>query len=103
MSPDANLLTLVGSLGAAIGVGKLLITGTPLKWQLVLGHALVTGGIALGGLSFLAVAKLDFVPLVGLTCAIAVGGTVALEKLLDRVFLRSPASSTPPSSETPPK
>lgn len=94
MSPDQSLLILVGSLGAGIGVGKLLITSTPLKWPLVLGHALVTGGIAIGGLSFLAVAKLDFIPLVGLTCAIAASGTIGLEKLLDRIFLRSP---TPPS------
>lgn len=98
MSPDQSLLLLVGSLGAAIGVGKLFITGTPLKWHLVLGHALVTGGTAIGGLSFLSIAKLDFIPLVGLTCAIAVGGTVTLEKLLDRIFLRSP-----PTQESPPK
>lgn len=99
MSPDQHLLLLVGTLGALIGVGKLLITSTPLTGQLALGHAIVTGAIGLGGLSILAVLKLEFVPLVGLTCAIAVGGTITLEKLLDRIFLRSPPSTT---SETKP-
>lgn len=89
MTPDTSLLYLAGSIGAVIGVGKLLITGVPLKQHvgLFLGHAIVSGGISLAGLSVLAVLPgMAFAPAVGIAAASAVGGVVFLEKIVNRIL-----------------
>lgn len=92
MSPETSLLYLAGSLGAVIGVGKLLITGVPLRVPLVIGHAVVSGGISLAGLSILAVIPgMSFQASVGIASAMAVSGTVLLEKLVNRILNISPS------------
>lgn len=91
MSPENLLLLIAAGSGALIGVGKLLVTGTA-KLPLVLGHALVTGGLSVASLAVLAVLKLDFLPTIGLCSGTALLGTVYLEKLFDRVFLTPPSS-----------
>lgn len=94
MTSDLLTLTVIPAIGAAVGVAKLLVTGTPLKLGLVIGTAIVSGAIGLGALSILAVIpNLAFTAQVGLASAISVGGVVFLEKALNRVFGINPPTS----------
>lgn len=88
---ETSLLITSGLLGVAIGIGKLLITATPLSPRLVIGHALVGGVTSLAGLAVVAVIPaLTGVGQIGVSCAASLLGTVYLEKLFNRLFNITP-------------
>lgn len=84
---DLTTLITIAALGVAIGLGKLLLTSTPLQPRLLIGTALVSGGIALGALAVLAVIPgLSFAAQIGLAAAGSVLGVVFLEQATNRIF-----------------
>lgn len=90
-SSEHQILVGVAALGAGIGIGQVLASGEPLTKRLVIGRALVTSGLALGGLAILAaIPGLAPVAQVGIACAVASLGASGLEKVLGRVFHVTP-------------
>jgi hypothetical protein len=80
VNPDTKLLAVMGALGAAIGVGKLLSSGEPLTWRLAAGRAIVHGGLGLcAGAATLMFPAIGFAAQVGIACVLASLGTSALE------------------------
>lgn len=74
-------------LGAGIGLGQLLATKEPLTWRLVIGRAIVSGGIGLSAAAVLSfMPSLPFAAQLGIAATLASLGTSALEKLLNRVI-----------------
>lgn len=84
---DAQVLTGVAALGAGLGIGQVLASGNPVTWKLVVGRAIVTSGLAVGGLSVLVlIPALGTVGQIGVAMAVASIGTSGLEALLKRIF-----------------
>lgn len=80
-------------IGAGVGIGKLLVTRTPLTAGLVFGHSLVSAGFALSGLALLAVIpSLVLEAKLGLAAMFSSLGLVGLEKLANRLFTPTPPS-----------
>jgi hypothetical protein len=74
-------------LGAGIGLGQLLVSKETLTLRLVLGRAIVSGGIGLAAAAVLSVMPaLPFAAQLGIAALLASLGTSALEKLLNRVL-----------------
>jgi hypothetical protein len=74
-------------LGAGIGLGQLLATKEPLTWRLVLGRAIVSGGLGLAAAAVLSfMPALPFAAQLGLAATSASLGTSFLEKMVNRVF-----------------
>lgn len=83
-SPEVRL-GLLAALGAAIGIGKLLAGGEPLTARLVLGRALVSGGIgAAASATTIVFPTADPLVTYGVAAALASIGTSALETILAR-------------------
>lgn len=81
LSHETKVLTVMAALGAAIGLGKLLASGEPLNWRVVLGRTIVHGGLGLcAGAAVVMFPGIGFVPQVGIACVIASLGTSALEQ-----------------------
>lgn len=74
-------------IGAAIGVGQVLMCPEPLSWRRIIGRALVAGGLATaaGGILVFAVDTPNL-GLFGVAAAISSIGTSTLERWLDRVI-----------------
>ena len=84
---DAQVLTGVAALGAGLGIGQVLAAGTPVTWKLAAGRAIITSGLAVGGLSVLVlIPSLGTLGQIGVSMAVASVGTTGLEALLRRIF-----------------
>lgn len=71
---DYWLLTILAGVGAAIGIGKLLESGEPLKPRKAIGRAIVSGGLAAAG-------SLILIPYPDLPLPVVVGAGAALSSL----------------------
>lgn len=75
-----GFIAVLAAIGAAIGLGKLLNSSEPVTSRLVIGRALVNGGIgAAAGAGTLLFPTADPIVLYGLAAALASLGTSALE------------------------
>lgn len=88
-SREEGILYWVISLGAAIGLGKLLLSNEPVTPRKAIGHCIVSGG--LGGAAALIQIPLPDAPLpviVGAACALASLGastvTMMVQKYMDK-------------------
>lgn len=80
-----GFIGILAGIGAAIGLGKLLNSDEKITPRLVLGRAVVTGGIgAAAGAGTLLFPTADPVVLYGLAAAIASLGTSGLELLVKK-------------------
>lgn len=80
-----ELLAWLAGIGAAIGLGQLLLSDEPLTWRRVIGRAVVTGGLALGAAAaLLYFPSLPFPALAGAAAAVASLGTSGLERVFQR-------------------
>lgn len=69
--------------GAAIGLGQLLASDAPLSWRVLIGRALVSGGLGMAaGVALLAFDAVPPVALFGVAAALASMGTSAIERML---------------------
>lgn len=79
--------TLFATVGALIGVGKLMSSGEPLSARLVIGRAISTGGIAMAaGAVLVWVPGLSLLGQIGVAAGLASLGTSGLERVLSRVI-----------------
>lgn len=77
----------LASVGAAIGIGQLLLTGERLTRQIIIGRAISTGGMAMGaGAALVWFPALDPLAMLGLAAILASLGTSALERIFQRVL-----------------
>ncbi len=84
-----SLLGWLAGIGAAIGLGQLLLSDEPITWRRVVGRALVTGGLALGAAAALVwIPGLPFPALAGIAAATASLGTSGLERLFQKFINR---------------
>ena len=83
-------LTALAVVGAVIGLGQLLQSNDPITPRVVLGRALVSGGLGASAASItIWFPDLPVVAVCGLAAAIASLGTSGLERMLQR-FLGKP-------------
>lgn len=81
---NAALFSLVG---ITIGVGQLLVSREELTVRLVVGRALVTGGLGMAaGAVLVWVPELTLIGQIGIAAALASLGTSGLERLFQRVI-----------------
>lgn len=70
-------------IGAAIGLGQLLVTGDPLCWRRIIGRALVAGGLGVSaGSLVMLLPDVPYLALMGAAAAAASLGAGAIERLL---------------------
>lgn len=78
-------LLLLASMGALIGIGKLLDASEPVSWRKAIGRAIVTSGLALsGGLVLVMFPQAPILVVLAAGAAAASLGTSYLENLLSR-------------------
>lgn len=80
LTHDTKVLTTMAALAAAIGIGRLLASGEPLNWRIVLGRAISHGGLGLcAAAATIVFPHISFMTQVGVACVLASLGTSALE------------------------
>lgn len=83
--PSNSLLAYLASLGAAIGLGQLLLSDEVITWRRAIGRAIVTAGLSAGGASVLAwIPGLPTAAVIGIGAAVASLGTSGLERMFQR-------------------
>lgn len=83
--PWEELLLMLGALGAAIGLGKLLASNQILDWRTVLGRAVSTAGLSVGsGAVLLYFADPSPLALLGIGGLLASFGTSGIQNLVSR-------------------
>jgi len=84
---DASLLACAG---VAAGIGQLLHSREPLRWRIVVGRAMSSGGLGMAAAAALSWAPdLPFAAQLGLAAALASLGTSGLERIFSR-FIGGP-------------
>ena len=87
MNIDKEVHSAVGLvlIGAAIGIGQLLASNEPMSTRLVVGRALVSGGLGLAAAAILTfLPDLGFYAQMGVGAALASIGTSGVERLVKR-------------------
>lgn len=84
-----NVMGGLAAIGAAIGLGQLLLSDEPLTKRRVVGRALVSGGLGCAAAGALVWTPLPPIALAGLAAALSSLGTAGLERLF-RKHLRTP-------------
>jgi hypothetical protein len=80
---------LLAAVGAAVGLGQLLVSNEKLTKRVVFGRALVSGGLGASSAAALSLwPDLGLAPQLGIAAALASLGTSALERLFQRVVGR---------------
>jgi hypothetical protein len=73
--------------GISIGIGQLLASKEVLKWRIIIGRSLSTGGIAMAaGAVLVWVPDLPLVGQIGVAAGLASLGTSGLEQMFQRVM-----------------
>lgn len=81
----STTLQWLAGIGAAIGLGQLLVAGDPITWRLALGRAICSAGLATGGAAALIwIPTMPMPAVLGLGAALASLGTSGLERLLQK-------------------
>jgi uncharacterized membrane protein len=84
---DKEIQGLVGlaAIGAAIGVGQLLASAEPVTTRVLIGRALISGGLGLASAAVLVfIPTVGFYAQMGIGAAIASLGTSMLERLVKK-------------------
>lgn len=84
---SVEILAWLAGIGAAIGLGQLLMSDEPLTVKRAVGRAVVTAGLSVGSACILiAIPGIPFIAQVGLAAAVASLGASGLEKLLPKLL-----------------
>lgn len=90
-SGDVSLGAWLILAGIFIGIGQLLASGEILTWRIVIGRALLSGGLGMSStIIFLWFHEIPFFVLLGVACAIVSLGTSGLERAFQAIFNRGP-------------
>jgi membrane protein implicated in regulation of membrane protease activity len=86
---DTDAIKHVGVLvgvGAVVGLGQLLVSNEKLIGRIIVGRAIVSGGLALAAAGLLSfIPELSFYAQVGVASALSSLGTSALERVVQRI------------------
>lgn len=83
---SAGLLGSLAGIGAAIGLGQLLLSDEPITLRRAAGRAVVTAGLSVGAVCVLSYwPALPTTVVIGFGAAVASMGTSGLEKLLSKM------------------
>ena len=78
---------LLAMAGVGVGIGQLLYSDTVLRWRLVIGRALTSGGLGMAaGSALVWVPDLSLLAQLGIAAALASLGTSGLERVFERVL-----------------
>ena len=76
---------LLAAAGVAVGIGQLLHSKEPLRWRIVVGRAMSSGGLGMAAAVALSWAPdMPFAAQLGLAAALASLGTSGLERMFSR-------------------
>lgn len=82
-------LGLLGGLGALIGIGQMLVGSEVLTLRLVVGRALVSGGLgAASATALLMFPEMGLTALLGISAALSSLGTSGLERMFQKYVLK---------------
>ena len=85
-SKDITNAALLAGAGIAVGIGQLLHSKEPLRWRIVVGRAMSSGGLGMAAAAALSWAPdLPFAAQLGIAAALASLGTSGLERIFSRV------------------
>lgn len=82
---DITNAALLAGAGIAVGIGQLLHSKEPLRWRIVVGRAMSSGGLGMAAAAALSWAPdLPFAAQLGIAAALASLGTSGLERIFSR-------------------
>lgn len=87
MKDESTLLGTIAVIGAVLGLGQLLASGDKLTARIVVGRAIVSGGLGLcAGAMHIILPDMSLIAYVGACCVLVSLGTSAIERMFQKVI-----------------